>query len=496
VLSHHLPILLLVVPLLAAPVCVVLYRARPAWAFATAVGWLMLAVSAALLARVLEEGVVSYALGGWAPPWGIEYRADIANAFVALVVSAVNAVVLTYARDSVEREVEPDRISLFYTAWLLCVAGLLGITLTGDAFNLFVFLEISSLASYTLISLSRDRRGLTAAFQYLVMGTVGATFILIGVGLMYGMTGTLNMHDLAQRLPEVAGTRTIKAAFAFLVVGIGIKMALFPLHAWLPNAYAYAPSAVTAFLAATATKVAVYVWLRFFFTVYGTPFSFSEMQIDWVLGPLALVGIFFGSVVATWQSDVKRLLAYSSIAQIGYMALGISFVSVSGVTASLVHIFNHAAMKGALFLALGCVVYRLGSARIESMAGLGQRMPLTMAAFVICGLSLVGVPLTAGFISKWYLIFAALERGLWVVALMVVAASLIALVYIWRVVEVAYFRPAPEAAVNGDTPREAPLSLLIPTWALVAATVYFGIDTTLTVDVAGRAAEQLLGAAP
>ncbi|NIR32680.1 MAG: monovalent cation/H+ antiporter subunit D family protein [Gammaproteobacteria bacterium] len=494
-LVEHLPALQVVIPLVAAPVCVLLHKGRLAWGFTTIVSWAALAVAIGLLNQVLARGVISYELGGWAPPWGIEYRVDVANAFVLLVVALISAVVLTFARESVEREVADDRIYLFYTAWLLCLAGLLGIAITGDAFNLFVFLEISSLSSYALISFSRDRRALTAAFQYLVMGTIGATFILIGVGLMYAMTGTLNMVDLAARLPAVDGTRTVQAAFAFLTVGIGIKMALFPLHGWLPNAYAYAPSAVTAFLAGTATKVAVYVWLRFFFTVFGAGFSFSTMQLDWLLGPLALLGVFVTSVIATWQNDVKRLLAYSSVAQIGYMALGISLVSVTGVTAALVHLFNHALIKTALFLVLGCIVYRVGSPRIEAMAGLGRRMPLTLAAYVVGGLSLVGVPLTVGFISKWYLILAALEQGLWPVALLVVASSLIALIYIWRVVEAAYFRePAPGALVNGDEPREAPVSLLAPTWALIAANVYFGLDTSVTVGVATRAAQTLLGA--
>ncbi len=496
-LAQHLPALQIVIPLVAAPLCVLLRgRGALAWGLTTLVSLAALAVAIGLLGQVLSAGVISYELGGWAPPWGIEYRVDAANALVLLVVALISAVVLTFARESVEREVAGDRIYLFYTAWLLCLAGLLGIAITGDAFNLFVFLEISSLSSYALISFSRDRRGLTAAFQYLVMGTIGATFILIGVGLMYAMTGTLNMADLAVRLPAVDDTRTVQAAFAFLTVGIGIKMALFPLHGWLPNSYAFAPSAVTAFLAGTATKVAIYVWLRFFFTVFGAEFSFTTMQLDWLLGPLALLGIFATSIVATWQNDIKRLLAYSSVAQLGYMALGISLVSVTGVTAALVHLFNHALIKTALFLVLGCIVYRVGSPRIEALAGLGQRMPLTLAAFVVGGLSLVGVPLTVGFISKWYLILAALEQGLWPVALLVVASSLIALIYVWRVVEAAYFRePAPGAAVNGDEPREAPVSLLVPTWALIAANVYFGLDTSVTVGVATRAAQTLMGVA-
>ena len=428
-------------------------------------------------------------MGGWKPPWGIEYRVGTTNAFVLVIVSGMATVVAPYARESVEREIDGDRIPLFYAALMLCLTGLLGIVITGDLFNVFVFLEISSLSSYVLLAMGRDRRALTAAYQYLIMGSVGATFIVIAIGLLYGMTGTLNMADMATRIPAVSGTRTIPVAFAFLIVGVSLKLALFPLHLWLPNAYTYAPSAVTAFLASTATKVAIYMLLRFFFTVFGAAFSFEAMQLGRVLAPLALVAILSMSLVAIYQENVKRMLAYSSLAQIGYIVLGISFASVLGVTAAVLHLFNHAIIKGALFMALGCVMYRVGSVRIADMAGLGRSMPFTMAAFVVGGLSLIGVPLTVGFISKWYLVQATLERGAWPLALVVLLGSLIAVAYVWKVVEAAYFRPAPA----GRETVEAPLGLLIPTWTLVAANFYFGIDASFTTGVAVRAAELLLG---
>ncbi|HET9949785.1 MAG TPA: monovalent cation/H+ antiporter subunit D family protein [Longimicrobiales bacterium] len=491
-MSEHLPVLLVVVPLIAAPISALVGRARGSWAVAQLAALWAIVAAIGLVRRVLAEGTIHYALGDWAAPIGIEYVVDAANAFVILIVAIIGALSVPYMRRSIESELSPDRVPLFYTAFLLCFAGLLGIAVTGDAFNLFVFLEISSLSTYVLVALGQDRRALTASYQYLIMGSIGATFIVIGIGLMYVMTGTLNMADLAQRLPAVADTRTIPVAFTFLTVGITLKLALFPLHLWLPNAYTYAPSAVTAFVAATATKVAVYMLLRFFFTVFGATFSFETMQLDRVIIPLAVVAVLTMSLVAVFEENAKRMLAYSSVAQVGYMILGIGLASVLGVTAGLLHIFNHALMKGALFMALGCVAYRVGSVRIARMTGLGRTMPWTMAAFVAAGLSLIGVPLTVGFISKWYLVQAALEQGLWILAVVVLGGSLLAVIYVWRVVEVAYFRPA-EA---GTTVREAPLALLVPTWALVLANFYFGIDASLTTGVAGRAAETLLGVGP
>ncbi len=494
-LGAHLPALQVVVPLLSAPLCALIARPRMAWATALVVSALAMLMSAALLQQVLDSGPISYALGGWAAPWGIEYRVDTVNAFVLLIVSTISTVVLPFALHSVEQEVRADRVGLFYTAWMLCLTGLLGIVITGDAFNVFVFLEIASLSSYVLISMGGDRRALIAAFRYLIMGTIGATFILIGIGLLYAMTGTLNMTDLAVRLAALEDTRTVKVAFGFLTVGIGIKMALFPLHAWLPNAYAYAPSAVAAFLAGSATKVAVYVWLRFFFTIFGADFARDSMGMDLLLMPLALAAIVIASLIAVFQQDAKRLLAYSSIAQIGYMALGISLFSMTGLTAAIVHLFNHAIIKTVLFMALGCIVFRTGSVNIASLAGMGRRMPWTMAAFVFGALSLVGVPLTVGFISKWYLLLAALERGWWPLAVVVVLTSLLAAVYCGRVIEVAYFRDPEPGSIQARA-REAPPMMLIPVWVLIAANVYFGIDTDLTVGVASRAAGVLLGAGP
>lgn len=492
-IAPHLPAIQVVLPLMAAPVCVLLRRGRAAWLLATLVSWASLLIAIALLDRVLVEGTISYAMGDWPPPWGIEYRIDTLSAFVLVIVSAIAAVVTPYALASIEHEIPADRVYLFYTMYCLCLAGLLGIVITGDAFNLFVFLEISSLSSYVMISLGRDRRALTAAYRYLIMGTIGATFYIIGVGLMYQMTGTLNMADLAQRLPAVVGTRTILAALAFLTVGICLKLALFPLHLWLPNAYAYSPSVVSAFLAATSTKVAVYVLIRIYFTIFGETKILAELPVREVLLTLALVAMFAASGVAIFQRDVKRMLAYSSIAQIGYMILGISLNSVGGLTGGIVHLFNHALMKGALFMALGCVVYRLGSAYIDDMAGLGRRMPLTMAAFLVGGFGLIGVPLTAGFVSKWLLVQAAIEKGWWPVAVAILLSSLLAIAYVWRVVEVAYFRDRP---AGSPAVAEAPLIMLVPMWLLAGATLWFGTDAARTASIAGTAAAALIGARP
>jgi multicomponent Na+:H+ antiporter subunit D len=274
------------------------------------------------------------------------------------------------------------------------------------------------------------------------------------------------------------------------MVGVSIKLALFPLHMWLPPAYTHAPSAVTAFLASTATKVAVYVMIRFIFMVFGIDHVFVDMGMGIILMVLAVVAIFKCSYMATVQSNVKTVLAYSSVAQIGYMVLGLSLVSVSGLMASMIHIFNHALMKGALFMAVGAVFYRVGSVDIKDFAGLGRKMPLTMAAFTIAGLSIIGVPLTVGFVSKWYLVIAALEQDQWLVAALVLIGSLFAVIYIGRIIEAAYFQKLPESRRSEDI-KEVPWLMLVPMWVLVIANIYFGVDTSLTTEAANSASEWL-----
>lgn len=484
----HLPVLQVIVPLMAAPLCLFLRQSRLVWLFTLMTSGLAFLISGLLLQQVMTSGTIVYDLGGWDAPWGIEYRIDQLNAFLLLIISAISTVVLFAAHTSIREEIPASRHTLFYVLYLLSLAGMLGIVATGDAFNVFVFLEISSLSAYALIALGKDRRALWASYQYLVMGTIGATFILIGIGLMYQMTGTLNMEDLAKRLPEVAETRTVFTAFAFVIVGVCLKLAMFPLHLWLPNAYAYAPSIVTAFFAATATKVAIYLLIRFTFSIFGHSFSFTALPLQLLFLVLGLVGIFVASTIAIYQTNIKLLFAYSSIAQIGYMIVGYSVSTVTGLTATLLHLFNHALMKSALFLALGAVMYRIGSTQLNNFQGLGRQMPLTMAAIVVGGLSLIGVPLTVGFVSKWYLVVAVIENGWWPVAVLILLGSLLAVVYVWRIVEVAYFKPA---LASSEIVKEAPMSFLLPIWILVLANIYFGIDTRLSVEVAQAASMNL-----
>ncbi|GEO82807.1 monovalent cation/H+ antiporter subunit D family protein [Pararhodospirillum oryzae] len=495
-LLAHLPPLQMVLPLMAGPVCLLLGRPRLCAVWALAVAGACLAIALTLLGQILDTGVISYHVGGWEPPWGIELRLDALSGLMLSLVSAIAVVVLLYAPASVRHEIPADRQGLFYTLFLLNLAGLLGMCTTGDAFNLFVFLEISSLSTYTLVSLGRGRSALRAAYVYLVLGTVGATFYVIGLGLLYMITGTLNMVDLAQHLVNADNPRTLLVGAGFVVVGLSIKLALFPLHKWLPGAYTHAPSVVSAFMAATGTKVALYVLLRLAFTVLAPSFSALHLPhpvtVEGMALILGLTGMISASVSAFLQTDLKRMLAYSSVAQIGLMVAGAALLTPTSVTGSLVHLINHAVLKATVFLALGGVLMRLGSVRLEDLAGAGRRLPLTMGAFLLGALSLVGIPGTAGFIGKWTLLLAALEQDRWGVAVLIGAGSLLTLAYVWRVVEVAWLRPAPAQAARVP---EIPLSMLVPLGVVGVANLVFGVYTAPTLGLARAASTALLGGA-
>jgi multicomponent Na+:H+ antiporter subunit D len=502
---NHLPILQVVVPFVAAPICLLIGNRRLVYLFALIAAWATFAISVALMGQVLQQGVLYYHIGNWAPPYGIEYVVDPLNALVALFVSGIGAIVLTYASKSIAMDIPESKQTFFYSMFLVCKTGLLGMALTGDLFNVFVFLEISSLSTYALISMGKNRRAPLASLQYLIMGTIGATFFLIGVGLLYQMTGTLNMLDIARRLEELAhvneqgvlvfqSTRTLRVALAFMTVGLAIKMAVFPVHNWLPNAYTYAPNVVTSFLAATASKVSVYALIRLIYSVFTVQFTYDLLPMRFELIVLSLVGIFAASLAAIYQTNVKKLLAYSSVAQLGYMVLGVNLINPNGLSGAIVHLFNHAIIKGALFMVVGCFAYRIGSVQLDDWRGAGRKMPLTSFAWVCGGLGLIGVPLTAGFVSKWMLLMAFVEGENWILAGSMLFSSLLAVVYTWRVVETLYFsEPSAKVREMQGVP-EAPWSMLLPTYALIVAIFVFGC-WKFAADVATRAAMMLLGGA-
>jgi multicomponent Na+:H+ antiporter subunit D len=495
-IEQHLPILQVIVPLLFAPLIVLLQPRGLAWMATVAVCGLSFAIAVNLAMLVHDGQVLEYNLGGWQPPFGIALRVDALSALLLLIVTGAATVAALGCRESFNQQIEAHRQPLFFAAWLLLLAGLVGMVATADAFNIFVFMEISSLAGYILIAGGPDRRALLAVFKYLIMGTIGATFYLIGVGMVYMMTGTLNLDDMSRLIPGIADKTPIVFAAAFITIGLCLKAAMFPLHVWLPNAYTHAPHGVTVFMAACGTKVAIYVLVRFSFMVFQKGDLHHGLEFSMFLMPLGLLSIVVASAVAMFEGRLKRMLAFSSVAQMGYIFLGVSLLTNAGLTASFTHMFNHALAKGALFLSVACLSMRFWDLRIDQLAGAAKTMPLTCAAFLVGGLSLIGVPGTAGFISKWLLIQALMaegELGLLMVGIVLIS-SLMAVVYIWRTIEVLYFKQPLKDPAATVVLAEAPILMLSVTLVTAFANILFGLLPDLPISLAAMAADILAGA--
>jgi multicomponent Na+:H+ antiporter subunit D len=466
-LLTHIPALVVILPLLGA-LAASLLPARTAWGVAMAISVLCLAMVAALWLNLRPEAYLYYLLGGLQQLNGIELKIDSLALFMLTIIAVGAAACVLHMQRSLEGEVEESRRHLLYAAVLMAVAGFNGMAVTHDAFNLYVFLEISSLSIYALVACGKERQAVSSAFQYLLLGTVGATFILIGIGLIYITTGTLNMDLMAAGLKDKP-LRPLLAAYGFIAAGSMLKMGLFPLHYWLPSAYRHSPGTVTAFMAGMATKLSAYAMMRLLYTLHGTA----------SLGPLlvlcGVLAVLAGSVLALRQNDLKRMLAFSSIAQMGYIAIGIGLATPLALIAVISQMLAHALAKTTLFLCVANMSFRLGKpATLENTRGLATTMPYSAMGFTLAMLALVGLPLTAGFIAKWHLIAAAMTAPLWLaipLLLVVVAGSVLALAYGWKTIESLY---AKSSKIKED---DAPLVMLLPVGALVAGLFYAGLNT-------------------
>lgn len=468
--------LLLLATALSIPL-ISMKRSRLAWPVTMLASILSVAIAVFNVFRVMKEGVIHYRLGDWVPPIGIDYVLDHLSAFVILVINGVAFFVLLHSKKIVEKEL-PHKIVPYYAALVLMLCGFNGILITGDLFNLYVFLEISSLAMYGLIA-SGEKQSPVAAFRYLIMGTIAASFYLMGIGFLYMKTDSLNMADVKAILPSVIDQPAIVVALVLIFLGMGIKMALFPMHGWLPDAYTYAPSTSSAIIAPTGTKVGAYVLLRVMFFVFGFAYVTKTLPVAQILSYLAAIAIIYGSVVAIAQKEMKRMLAFSSVAQIGYIGLGIGLANPLGLVGAVLHVLNHAFMKGTLFLVAGNLRYKLGHSRIDKLDNtVRKKMPYTMAAFTLAALSMVGLPPMAGFFSKWYLVLATIENSNGLLLAVILISSLLNLVYFFRILEKVYMRPRTDTPPEEETDiarNEVGASMLWPTLILAAGLIILGL---------------------
>ncbi|MBW2318184.1 MAG: monovalent cation/H+ antiporter subunit D family protein [Deltaproteobacteria bacterium] len=477
----QIPVLIVVIPLISCFFCplIGLWRKKGCYFWTVISLSLCAVVSINTLFAVMENGTIHYRLGGWAPPFGIEYVIDHLNAMMLVLVSGISLIVAIYSKRSVEVEL-PEKVVYFYTIYLLQVTGFLGIVITGDLFNLYVFLEISALAGYALVAVGEDGAPF-ATFRYIVMGTIGACFYLIGVGYIYIITGSLNMADVQKILPQLYESRVMITAVAFILAGLAVKMALFPVHMWLPDAYTKAPSVSSALVAPLMTKISLYVMVRVLFSVFEPRLSIEVLPIADIMVWAGFIAILGGAIMALAQTDFKRMCCYIVVAEVGYIVGGVGLANTIGIQGAVLHILNDAVMTVGLFTIAGIVVYKTGHHDLSDFKGLFKKMPFTMSAFVVGALSIIGVPPTCGFFSKWYLVQGAIIAKQWAFLAALLFSSLVSVILFFRVIEIGYtFEASHGGHEHGGhhavtTIDEAPLSMLIPTIAVAIAIILIGL---------------------
>jgi len=442
-----------------------------------------LVIGLVLLPKVLEKAIV-VSIGGFPPPFCINLMIGPLGLSLAILTSFVGLLISIYAVGYIKTEPTEKYHALF----LLLATGALGVVLTGDIFNLFVFFEILCIASYGLTAYEKDRPGTEAAMKYLIQGTVGSTFILVAIGLLYGLFGTLNMADLATKVPS-AEPLHLFLILAFFVVGFGVEAAIFPLNAWLPDAHSSAPSSVSAILSAIAIKTGVYAIARVCYTLMDAQGFLIFISV------IGIITLVVGEIAAYRQKDdIKRMLAYSSIGQIGLIVFAIGIGTSFGVFGGLFQLVNHALAKCLLFLAAGYMILLAGSKKLSDMEGLGRRMPLTAVAFTVAAFSLVGLPPFAGFISKLSIVCAAIKTettAYLVLVVVALAATVIEAGYFFRVIQGLYFKTARKDRSLAPV-KEAPATALIPILVLAALIIGIGVYPQLVTGVLERAADELV----
>jgi len=465
----NLPVLMLLPLLFGSVIGVLAGMWRSAAAQATSIVATAASFVAAVvgLITVVGDGPIRHELGGWPPPIGIEYVLDPLAAYLVVIVTFIGLLISIYPV-SAAFDVTPPRGVPLYPLVMLLLAGLVGVILSGDLFHLFVFLEVYAISTYALVSLGGNR-AVFASLRYLLLGTLGSGLYLLGVGFIYFSTGTLNMADVAEVLPAIADSPTVLAALALIVLGLSLKMALFPLHIWLPDAHSYSPPGVAALLAAVQVKAGAYALIRILYDVFQPSFlGAGGLPVGLALTWFGAAGIVVGSVVAIRQTDIKRLLAYSTVAQLGYIGVGIGLGTPLALVGALLHVLNHAIMKSGLFLVAGGIIQQTGLKTIARFSGLGSRMPWTMTGFAIVAASMVGIPPTAGFFSKFYLVWATVDEGSWLLAAVIVGSSVLTLTYFVRLFEQIFvLKPTEDVVADATEPQPR----IVATVMVLAATV-------------------------
>jgi proton-translocating NADH-quinone oxidoreductase chain N len=475
------PVLLIVVPLgLAFSIPLLGFTSKRIVKYIPSIAMLFnLAASVLLIPEVLKKPIVIF-LGGFSPPFGINLFVGPLGILFSFLIALIGFFVSIYAFDYIKEGAKEK----YHTLYLLLLTGATGVVLTGDIFNLFVFWEILCISSYALVAYIGDKTSVESASKYLIQGSIGSSFVLIGIALLYGQFGTLNMAYIAQNIHSVSPIQ-IFCPLVLFITGLGIEGALFPLNSWLPDAHSSAPATISAILSGIAIEIGIYAIARVVFTVFGA------VNIVVFLVFLGLLTLLVGELSAFSQNNIKRMLAYSSIGQTGLILFALGIGTKYGVAGGLFQFITHALSKALLFLATGYMIYRAGSMEISSMEGMGKRMPLFSLGFTIGAFSLIGFPPFIGFSSKFMIVYSALikQNTLYVIFIgIMLMAAIIEGAYFLKVIQVLYFKGGRENIQN----EKVPLVALVPVVILMLLIIGIGIYPKIMVTLLNSASLELL----
>ncbi len=414
-------------------------------------------------------------IGGFQPPLGIVLMVGPLGGFLAMIINTAALIISIY---SMEMKKEP--LLKYYMLTLLLLMGTNGMVLTGDIFNLFVFLEVTSIASYGLASYNKDLKGFEGALKYVILGSIGSTFVLIGIALIYSQLRTLNMLDIARRLGEMDPYTKI-VAFASLFLGFGVEAEMFPLNTWVPETYDGAPHPVTAMFSSMSAKSGIFALARVIFTI----FAFANYL--WFVVIMGLLTVFFGEIVAYVQKDIKRMLAYSSIGQMGMIIMGLGIGTTIAVEGAFFQMFSHAMGKALLFIAAGYMIYAAQTEKMSEMKGIG-RNPLIGIPLLIGILSIMGMPPFIGFYGKFYILMGGFSQGYYAIIALFLAASIVEIAYYARFIKIV-FQPSTK---NYPAPRS---TVYVPLILFAIIIVLFGVYPQPVFEVLKHVAAFLAGGA-
>lgn len=465
---EQLPIINLLLFLLMALIIPLLKR-RP-FKITLILGFIVLGLvfisSGYLLWYVNNVDIIHYTFGGHEARYGIEFIIDPFSALFTTIIAGLATIIYIYSSGDATEGIEKTEYGRYYVLLFILLMSMFGILYTNDLFNTYVFIEILSITTCAIISIKKKKDTYTAAFRYVMMNELGSLSYLFGVALIYMATGFTNITLIKETMQSAYALYPVNIiiALSFMIIGLGIKAAIFPFHIWLPDAHSSAPSTSSAILSAIVIKVYILVFVKVLFRVFNIEIL-NEMNISTILLVLAGVGMIMGSVFAIAQKDVKRMLGYSSVAQMGYILLGIGLLSFEGLRAAFFHILSHGLMKTALFLSVGEIIFYKKTRKVNDFDGMGFIMPVAMGVFSIAALGMIGIPLTSGFISKLNLGLAVLDQNQIIFLVILIISSLLNVIYYLPIIILAFLKNEKyryRMKSIEDTPRTmiAPLILL------------------------------------